>query len=118
MTRPAAAAGLTPFGPARYAAATPAGRVANPYARGDHYPYVCPHAASAKILHFNGEVKPWRMARAQVAHPTPAEGALCLWADLGAARRAHRCGTVEACLTSCAGEWHRYVGGLGPLGEP
>ena len=99
-------------------AATPAGRVANPYARGDHYPYVCPHAASAKILHFNGEVKPWRMARAQVAHPTPAEGALCLWADLGAARRAHRCGTVEACLTSCAGEWHRYVGGLGPLGEP
>ena len=38
--------------------------------------------------------------------------------DLGAARRAHRCGTVEACLTSCAGEWHRYVGGLGPLGEP
>ena len=58
------------------------------------------------------------MARAQVAHPTPAEGALCLWADLGAARRAHRCGTVEACLTSCAGEWHRYVGGLGPLGEP
>ena len=88
------------------------GRVANPYARGDHYPYVCPHAQSAKILHFNGEVKPWRMNRAQVAHPTPAEGALCLWADLGQARTSHRCGTVEKCLTSCAGEWHRYVGGL------
>ena len=90
----------------------------DPYARGDHFPYVCPTAFSAKALHFNGEVKPWRMARAQVAHPTPAEGALCLWADLGAARRAHRCGTVAARLTSCAGEWHRYVGGLGPLGEP
>ena len=58
-----------------------------------------------------GYAYPWGAAAAA------AEGALCLWADLGAARRAHRCGTVEARLTSCAGEWHRYVGGLG-LGEP
>jgi len=36
----------------------------------------------------------------------------CLWADLGQERKSHRCGTVEKCLASCAGEWHRYVGGL------
>ena len=48
----------------------------------NHYPYVCPNAIHAKILHFNGEIKPWRMPAATVTHFTPSEGALCLWHDI------------------------------------
>ena len=39
----------------------------NPYARGDHYPYTAPNAHEAKILHFNGELKPWVMSARDVA---------------------------------------------------
>ena len=101
----------------------------NPYARGDHYPYVCPNAAAAKILHFNGEVKPWRMSDSTVAHATPAEGALCFWTDLGGnatrpppnPNRRHveaedaDCANsdIRKCLRSCAREWHKYVDDLG-----
>ena len=107
----------------------------NPYARGDHYPYTAPNAHEAKILHFNGEVKPWRMSSSTLARATPGEGALCLWADLSAgtvasAAAAQAAGNpnrrpvaadappcaardVRDCLTSCAREWHKYVDGIG-----
>lgn len=99
-----------------------------------HYPYVCPFAAHAKILHFNGEVKPWRMSAATVTHVEPSEGAVCLWRDIADtghffkngslpgrsrvaaghhARSDRACGpkTVRHCVSSCALDWHRYVAG-------
>lgn len=106
----------------------------------NHYPYVCPYAAHAKILHFNGEVKPWRMSMKTVTNAEPAEGALCLWKDISAQHpvsygqgddregsatdfgtlqhgwryhdRRHWCEkSVTSCVSSCALDWHRYVAG-------
>ncbi|KAJ8613414.1 hypothetical protein CTAYLR_002277 [Chrysophaeum taylorii] len=99
----------------------------------NHYPYVCPFAAHAKILHFNGEVKPWRMSARTVTHAEPSEGAICLWRDVSHARNhGHRFNvthllhgarhyrrnalpwcdkSVSACISSCALDWHRYVAG-------
>ena len=72
------------------------------------------------------------MAAASVAHPTPADGALCLWKDVSGrskppARPGRRPVTAEAddcssgdvkdCLRSCAAEWHKYVDGVG-LAQP
>mmetsp|Transcript_4674 Transcript_4674/g.16693 ORF Transcript_4674/g.16693 Transcript_4674/m.16693 type:complete len:547 (+) Transcript_4674:109-1749(+) len=90
---------------------------ASPY--GDHLPYVCPFAAHAKILHFNGEVKPWRMSRATVDDAEPGEGALCLWLDVQPvdtnATRTTRSDAfckserIGDCVNSCARDWLRYV---------
>lgn len=112
----------------------------------NRYPYVCPYAGHAKILHFNGEVKPWRMSAATVTSLEPLEGAICLWKDLEGRRthghqlfnasltlqashhlRKRRMSwcekSIAACVTSCARDWHRYVAGYvadlrrkGPMG--
>ena len=109
---------------------------ATPDRYSDHYPYVCPYAAHAKILHFNGEVKPWRMPFATITHVLPAEGALCLWRDVShqlrrmtttttnATKPRHLVGqrnidygnygsghSVADRISSCALDWHRYVSG-------
>lgn len=112
----------------------------------NRYPYVCPYAGHAKILHFNGEVKPWRMSAVTVTSLEPLEGAICLWKDIEG-RRTHShqpfnasvalqalhhlrkrrmswCEkTIAACISSCALDWHRYVAGYiadlrrkGPMG--
>lgn len=71
-------------------------------------PHVAPHADSAKILHFNGRLKPSKRGRRdlrQVLPPGP---------DLDPKSRAEReqtplCSCGPECLQECAALWWKYL---------
>lgn len=73
-------------------------------------PYLAPYAERAKVLHFNGELKPLKAGRRTDAPLPPlAKGAVLKDRDRAARELQPLCSCGHNCVRECAGLWWKYL---------